>query len=152
MKKIKERVEIGCYNLNSIQCFSEAQEYLKIDEEHELKIIYGVKAKFIDNGRAEENDINDIIILVKEQKGLKNLYNIVSNALANKPEGKNLIYRSQLDKYRDGLLYGTYGINGEVYKKLYDEKEDENLDEMIKFYDFIEIECICQVKNGPFYN
>ena len=172
--EIKERVEIGCYtkmsemkgissvkeyideakkrgwkaigisDINSVQAFVEAQEYLERDEENQLKIIYGVKARFIDDENL--NEINNIIILVKEQKGLKNLYTILSNAFSNKPEGENLIYRSQLDKYRDGLLYGTFGLNGEVYKKLYYKEQNEQLDEKIKYYDFIQIEPIYNAK------
>lgn len=168
MEKYKERVEIGCYtkmselkgissvkeyideankrgwkaigisDINSVQAFIEAQEYLEKDEENKLKIIYGVKARFIDDENL--NDINDITILVKEQKGLKNLYSILSNAFSNKPEGEYLIYRSQLDKYREGLLYGTFGLNGELFKKLYNKEDEEKLDEVIKYYDFIQIE------------
>lgn len=165
MGKYKERVEIGCYtnmsemkgistvkeyineakkrgwkaigitDENSTQAFLEAQEYIEWLEENQLKIIYGVKVKFIDD--VNLNEINDITILVKEQKGLKNLYTILSDAFCNKTEGENLIYRSQLDKYRDGLLYGISGLNG----------NSETLDEKIRYYDFIQIEPIYQKIN-----
>lgn len=176
MEKHKERVEIGCYtkmsemkgissvreyideakkrgwkaigitDITSTQAFIEAQEYIQKDETNQLKIIYGVKARFIDDEKIEENGINDITILVKEQKGLKNLYTILSKAFSNKPEGEQLIYRSQLNKYRDGLLYGTCGLNGEVYKKIYNKEQSEKLDEMIKYYDFIQIEPLYNTK------
>lgn len=114
---------IGITDINSTQAFNEAHEYLKRDEENELKLIYGVKAKFINE---EKNTTNDITILIKEQKGIKNLYTILSNAFCNESGGEILIHRSQLDKYREGLLYGACEIK-------------ENIDE-IKFYDFIQIE------------
>lgn len=168
MEKYKERVEIGCYtkmsemlgissvkeyideainrnwcaigitDLDSTQSFIEAQEYIEKNQIKNLKLIYGVKTRFIDDNSKDENEINEIIILVKEQKGLKNLYTLLSN--------ENIIFRSQLDKYREGLLYGTYGINGEVYKKIYDKNESEELNKIVKYYDFIQIEPVYNAK------
>jgi len=147
MEKIKERVEIGCYtkmsemkgissvkeyideavkrgwkaigitDFNSTQGFIEAQEYMQQKEIDNLKLIYGIKTKLKDG-----DDINDIIILVKEQKGLRNLYELASKILTNNSE----ITKMELDKYREGLLYG---IN-----------ENQKIDKITKYYDFIQID------------
>lgn len=155
MEKNQERVEIGCYTKmselkgiasvkeyieeamqrgwkaigiadnNSTQSFIEAQEYMERKEIKNLKILFGTRVQ------VEENNI---LIIVKQQKGLKNLYTLLSQKLTG-----NEITKSDLEKYREGLLYGTGGTEGELYKRLYNAKE-EKLDEIAKFYDFIQIE------------
>ena len=110
---------IGITDINTVQNFIPAQEHLEKLDKEDFKILYGVRAKFIEDKYQHEknkNDAYDIVIYVKEQKGLKNLYNILS--LANTQNNDGIIYKSQLDKYREGLLYGTVGNKGELYQNI----------------------------------
>ncbi len=125
---------IGISDFNNTQSFIEAEEYINKNNIKNLKVLYSIKTKFID----ETKNIYDIVILIKEQKGLKNLNILLSKALMNTVNGENVIPKVDLDKYRDGLLYGSLGVNGEVYQNF----NDENFDKIIKYYNFIEIEPI----------
>ena len=137
---------VGITDINTVQSFIPAQEHLgKLDKE-DFKILYGVRTKFIEDEYQNEknkNDAYDIVVYVKEQKGLKNLYNILS--LANTQNNEGIIYKSQLDKYRDGLLYGTVGPKGELYQNIIFNKQKN--EKIAKYYDFLEIEPVYDYKS-----
>jgi len=82
-----------------------------------------------------------VTILVKDRTGLKNLFKIIS--LANtKYLYKNeqpKIPRAEINKLREGLLIGSSCINNEIFDKA-GSLEDEDLVNMMSFYDYIEIQ------------
>lgn len=130
---------IGITDINSVQSFIEAQHYLDTLENREFKVIYGLRARFVDDKEMnEKSEIYDIVIYVKEQVGLKNLYTLLSKAYTNMQDNEPIIFKSQLDKYREGLLYGTVGKKGELYQSIYLNKPE--IDKIAKYYDFLEIE------------
>ncbi|MBP3256147.1 MAG: PHP domain-containing protein [Clostridia bacterium] len=138
---IKEAVErgydtIAITDTNSTQAFFEVYEYFQLgdNDNEKIKIIYGIEMNFMENKNSENS--YTMYIYVKEQKGLKNLYKLVSIAYKNIVDEKPMLYKEDLNKYRDGLLYASIGSKSEIYKRLYNEK----VTELIKFYDFIGIE------------
>lgn len=150
---IDEAIKRGCTSLgitdiNSVQSFIPAQKYIEKINKKDFKILYGLRTKFIEDEYAKEKcekDAYDIVIYVKEQKGLKKLYNILSLANTNTENNEIIIYKSQLDKYRDGLLYGTVGNKGELYQSILFNKNDTG--KIAKYYDFIEVEPIYEYKS-----
>ena len=68
-----------------------------------------------------------LIILVKNQMGLKNLYKIVSEAHVNYFFKKPRVPRSLLNKYRDGLLLTSACEAGELYRAIVDGTPYEEL-------------------------
>ncbi len=80
-----------------------------------------------------------INILVKEKKGLKNFYHIISDSHTTHFHKEARVLKSVLSKYREGLLIGSGCYNGEVFKMAY-EKSYEDLKRVIKFYDYVEIQ------------
>ena len=84
-----------------------------------------------------------VSILVQNEIGLKNLYRIISLAhtkyLHKNSEPK--LPRHELVKYREGLLIGSGCINGEVFKDTKN-MEDEEIINMMRFYDYIEVQPI----------
>ena len=75
--------------------------------------------------------------------GLKNLFRIISIAntkyLYKNEQPK--IPRREVSKLREGLLIGSGCINGEIFDKA-GSKEDEELVNMMSFYDYIEVQPI----------
>ena len=82
-----------------------------------------------------EHNIYTIYIYVKEQKGLKNLYKLISKAYKNIINEIPIVYKKDLIEHRDGLLYAAIGENSEIYQRL----SSYMIDDVINFYDFIGI-------------
>ncbi len=133
---------IGIADVDSVQSFIEVEKYIRTKEIENFKIVYGLKMKFIEDEEKDEPEAKayNIIILVKEQKGLKNLYTLLTRAFESGTERNPIVLKSKLDKYRKGLLYGTYGEEGEMYYNLYRNKDIEKINDIAKYYDFIQIE------------
>lgn len=83
---------------------------------------------------------NHMIILVRNQMGLKNLYKIVSEAHTNYFFKKPRVPRSILNKYRDGLLLGTACEAGELYRAIVEGQSFDKLCQIAEYYDFLEIQ------------
>lgn len=80
-----------------------------------------------------------VTVLVKNQAGLHDLYQLVSDShtlyLSNLPK----IPKSELAKKRENLLFGSACFNGEVFETA-QTRSKEVLKEVISFYDYIEVQ------------
>lgn len=77
--------------------------------------------------------------LVKNKVGLKNLFKIISYANTKYLYKTPRILRSEINKLREGLLIGSSCVNGEIFE-LARSKNDEELTNIMSFYDYIEIQ------------
>ncbi len=79
-----------------------------------------------------------ITIYAQNKEGLKNLFKIVSLANTKYLYKVPRIPKSEIIKLREGLILGSGCVNGEIFNAAKSKSEDE-LREMMLFYDFIEV-------------
>ncbi len=87
-----------------------------------------------------------LTILVKNEIGLKNLYQLISKSHIEYFYRNPRIPRSLLVKHREGLLFGTACNQGELFDAVLS-KTPEQIEEIVKFYDYLEIQPLAHYGN-----
>ncbi|MGI5911189.1 MAG: PolC-type DNA polymerase III [Syntrophomonadaceae bacterium] len=120
-----------------IQAFPEAyQASLK----YNIKIIYGVEGYLVEDDKKQTP--YHIILLACNRTGLRNLYSIISESYLNYFYRQPRIPRKILEQHREGILIGSACEAGELYQEILAGKDDQYLEKIALFYDYLEIQPI----------
>lgn len=104
------------------------------------------------NGLAKEINTDKlkayhVILLVRDYKGLRNLYQLVTSSHLNHFYRQPRIPRSELVQMREGLLLGSACEAGELISAVLDGADTEKQRKIASFYDYLEIQ---PVQNNEF--
>ena len=111
-------------------------ELLSDREMKELGDINGL----VGNADSTKGDMHHVILLAKNQSGLKDLYRLISESHLNYFHRKPRMPKSLIESHRKNLIVGSACEAGELYRAIIRNKPDQEIREIAKFYDYLEIQ------------
>lgn len=82
------------------------------------------------------------IILAKNENGRVNLNRLISASHVEYFNKRPIMPKSLINRYREGLILGSACEAGELFRAIVDGAEDDEIDRIVRFYDYLEIQPI----------
>ena len=130
---------------DSVTCGLIMAKFMEMLEEmdiHTLRQINPAMVKIRSEMRADERYAQHIVLFAKNQVGLRNLYQLLSEANLYHFKRVPRILKSELIKHREGLIIGSACENNELFQAVIKGRSDEELKRIASFYDYLEVQPI----------
>ena len=127
-------------------------------EGSDLKLIFGMEGYLISDRTMKGADVDQeptdtikksrtpkirshhIILLAKNETGLRNLYKLVTVSHLRHFNKRPLLPRAVISQYREGIIVGSACEAGELYQAVRSGASDAELEDIASFYDYLEIQ------------
>ncbi len=118
-------------------------ELLSLLDEHNIDNLKDINVSL--SGKADIKSLKTYhcILLVQSQKGMRNLYNMISKSHLDYFYKRPRIPKSLLQQYREGIIVGSACEAGEVYRAILENPYNldyNKINNLIDFYDYLEIQ------------
>lgn len=127
-------------------------KFLPMLQQQGAKTVDDIETVYHSLRRTDVAKTYHMILLVKNRKGLKNLYEMISQSYLKYFHRSPIIPKSLLIQHREGIIVGSSCGMGELYGAVMKGASDRELKKIASFYDYLEIQPICNngflVDNG----
>ena len=115
----------------------------KLEEEHDIHTLQDINPAMVNlraGGHITDRQARHIILFAKNQIGLRNLYQLISESNLQYFRRVPRIPKSRLMALREGLIIGSACEAGELFQALLEHKSDDELKRIASFYDYLEVQ------------
>ena len=118
-------------------------ELLALLDEHGIDNLKDVNTSLAGKVDIKSLRMYHCILLVQSQKGMRNLYNLISKSHLDYFYKKPRMPKSLIQQYREGIIVGSACEAGELYRAILENPYNldyDKLNNIINFYDYLEIQ------------
>ena len=101
--------------------------------------VNGLTATMKRGGRGRRSAYH-LVILAKNQTGLRNLYKLISKSHLEHFNRYPMMPKSLINENKEGLLLGSACEAGELFRAVMDGKDERELERIASWYDYLEIQ------------
>jgi len=132
---------------DALTCGQLLQRFFQMLQEDGIETIDAINGRMQElrsgSQRLEGRHARHILLFAKNNTGLRNLYRLVSYGNLKYFKRVPRIPKSELMKWREGLIIGSACEAGELFQAIISHKSYDECKRIASFYDFLEIQPLC---------